>query len=246
MMPAQGARVAAMPGGIRSAGPITAGSVAHSFPHYGHPVAGVRPIGPARVAPHGTAIRTSLSAAGLKNHPSTASSLSKSRHNTNQFGSTFYEDETNVPGLGFDYVHFAAVHPNGVGARHRFVSGGSVVPFLGGGIYMPIPYYVEQPAEEAPAAEPADTSEELAEADAPRGNTIVRRSAAPLPETSSEYVFVRKDGTMFFAVAYSWNAGSLQYVTKEGLRRSVPLSTLDLDATQQFNEQRGITVRLPA
>jgi hypothetical protein len=59
-------------------------------------------------------------------------------------------------------------------------------------------------------------------------------------------VFVRRDGTVFFAVAFSFSAGNLQYVTKEGLRRSVPANTLDLDATQQFNEQRGVTVRLPA
>jgi hypothetical protein len=59
-------------------------------------------------------------------------------------------------------------------------------------------------------------------------------------------VFVRRDGTVFLAVAFSFSAGNLQYVTKEGLRRSVPANTLDLDATQQFNEQRGVTVRLPA
>ena len=57
---------------------------------------------------------------------------------------------------------------------------------------------------------------------------------------------MRRDGTIIFAVAYSFNAGNLQYVTKDGLRRSIPLNTLDFDATQQFNEQRGVTVRLPA
>ena len=51
---------------------------------------------------------------------------------------------------------------------------------------------------------------------------------------------------MFFAVAYSWDQGSLRYVSSEGLRRTVSREALDLDATQQFNEQRGMTFRAPA
>jgi hypothetical protein len=58
-------------------------------------------------------------------------------------------------------------------------------------------------------------------------------------------VFVRRDGTLFFAVAYSWESGNLSYVTQEGFRRSVPRDALDLDATQQFNEQRGLNFRIP-
>jgi hypothetical protein len=54
---------------------------------------------------------------------------------------------------------------------------------------------------------------------------------------------VRRDGTVFFAVAYAWENGTLRYVTSEGLRRSVAHETLDLSATQQFNEQRGLNFR---
>jgi hypothetical protein len=63
---------------------------------------------------------------------------------------------------------------------------------------------------------------------------------------SEQYVFVRRDGTVFFAVAYSWEEGNLFYVTQDGLRRSVTSDLLDLDATQQFNEQRGLTFKAPA
>jgi hypothetical protein len=63
---------------------------------------------------------------------------------------------------------------------------------------------------------------------------------------SSEYVFVRKDGTVFFAVAYTWENGMLRYITREGLRRNASSDSLDLNATQQFNEQRGVNFRLPA
>jgi len=66
------------------------------------------------------------------------------------------------------------------------------------------------------------------------------------PQSPSQaYVFVRRDGTVFFAVAYSWESGNLCYVTQEGMRRSVARDALDLNATQQFNEQRGLTFQIP-
>jgi hypothetical protein len=79
---------------------------------------------------------------------------------------------------------------------------------------------------------------------APAPPPIEEASAAPRP--TEEFVFVRRDGTVFFAVAYAWENGVLRCVTSEGLRRSVTRETLDLNATQQFNEQRGLNFRLPA
>jgi len=73
-----------------------------------------------------------------------------------------------------------------------------------------------------------------------------RMRSEPLPPEQAEYVFVRQDGSLIFAVAYSLINDRLQYVTAEGLRRTIPLNTLDLNATQQFNEQRGVSIRLPA
>jgi MFS superfamily sulfate permease-like transporter len=63
---------------------------------------------------------------------------------------------------------------------------------------------------------------------------------------SEQYVFVRRDGTLFFAVAYSWENQTLRYITQEGQRRSVTREALDLAATQQFNEQRGLNFLSPA
>jgi len=69
--------------------------------------------------------------------------------------------------------------------------------------------------------------------------------ASAAPRQTEEFVFVRgRHGV--FAVAYAWENGTLRYVTSEGLRRSVARETLDLNATQQFNEQRGLSFRLPA
>ena len=68
---------------------------------------------------------------------------------------------------------------------------------------------------------------------------------APAPE-QAQYVFIKRDGSIIFAVGYSLLNDRLQYVTEEGLRRTIPLSTLDIDATQQFNDQRGVPIKLPA
>src|SRR5260370_21202598 len=71
--------------------------------------------------------------------------------------------------------------------------------------------------------------------------------SAPVPQPDVEqYVFVRRDGGVVFAVAYSWDKGTLRYVTPEGQRRSIGRDALDLNATQQFNEQRGLTFQAPA
>jgi hypothetical protein len=155
-----------------------------------------------------------------------------------------------VPGLGFDYAHFFAVHP---GWGSQILTAGVVVPFGGyGGFYLPIPYYsapyysAPPQQEEQPAAETSGA----AQPDNSRNQQVVsEQPAAPYYYSSSEpvyeYVFVKRDGTKIFAVAYSLTKDKLQYVTKEGLRRSLPLDALDFDATQKSNEERGNTIKLP-
>jgi hypothetical protein len=201
-----------------------------------HAAAGVHTV-PA----HGTTVLRS---------PATAGSARTPRQNANtlldEFGNSFATNQLPVPGLGFDYVHFAAVHPDAFKNHFHNGNNGFVIPFLGGGIYVPVPYYAEQPAAPAEnvAPENSEAAENSSDTDTATTTSYTPR-ITPKLEPSSEYVFVRRDGTVFFAVAYSFSAGNLRYVTKEGLRRSVPLNALDPDATQQFNEQRGVTVHLP-
>jgi hypothetical protein len=161
------------------------------------------------------------------------------------------EHDNGVPGLGFDYPHYAATHPN---STHRDFQGGSISPFVGGGIYIPTMSYVPAvaPAETAAEEQPSQPNDAVAETDEQK----VEEQAPPAPyvrprwkETltpSTEYIFVRRDGTVFFAVAYSWMNGNLQYVTQDGFRKLVPATTLDLDATTHFNEQRGVPFHSPA
>jgi hypothetical protein len=163
-------------------------------------------------------------------------------------GAPAAENDFGVPGLGFDYVHYAATHPNG-GRRH---SNGGIVPFVGGGIYVPYPVYMEggAPAEPAVESSPAEAEQPApAEVAAARPADVAVRSHAnssALAEPDSEYVFVRRDGTVFFAVAFTFDSATLRYITRDGFRKTAPLASLDLAATQQFNEQRGLSPRLPS
>lgn len=152
-----------------------------------------------------------------------------------------------APGLGFDYAHFFAVHPNW-GKFHPV--DGAVFPWGGGGgFYIPIPYYTastpEEPEEEQDAANqppppyPPAVTEEPPSVPRPRGGSYM--SSEPV----SEFVFVKHDGSTFSAVAYSWTKDKLQYVTKDGLRRSTGIDSLDLAATERMNQERGNTVNLP-
>jgi len=163
-------------------------------------------------------------------------------------------EDTNVPGLGFDYTHLAATHPQGNPGRDRnrqFV--GAYFPFFGGGYYMPL---FPDDVEEAPPAEAqqGDTGEPDQPAGSQRHSDTRQNYAVqnypPAPEPtpkgeSEEYVFVRRDGTVFFAVAYTWEGSTLRYVGSEGVRHVLASDKLDLDATQQFNEQRGLNFRVP-
>ena len=165
----------------------------------------------------------------------------------------FTSDFVPVPGLGFDMVHLAATRgPEAVGAgRHRRQQP-ILFPFIDGGFFLPSsPGIVEEAA--APEA-PEDGNAETEVAERLRRTRVMQAAPAPppieeasaVPRQTEEFVFVRRDGTVFFAVAYAWENGTLRYVTSEGLRRSVARETLDLNATQQFNEQRGLNFRSPA
>ncbi|MEQ1352724.1 MAG: hypothetical protein ABLT11_01835, partial [Candidatus Acidiferrum sp.] len=168
----------------------------------------------------------------------------------------FSRDSEAVPGLGFDYSHVAATRPGGVNGRHHHGNnrndGAVLFPFFGGGGYF-VPTGSDVMADygaEGQPVEEADDEEGAAPAERPARVYNVDRLPAlgpPAPQRDvPEYIFVRRDGTVFFAVAYTWESGSLRYVSSEGLSRSVSRETLDLNATQQFNEQRGMAFRSPA
>jgi len=161
-----------------------------------------------------------------------------------------------APGLGFDAVHQSATCRAGtVGLRRSGVQVPLFFPFFEGGFFLP---GTTTAVEEGSTAENSPTEAMDAEAREPgrryrAAQPVTAPTPAPAVETDSaapadteEFVFVRRDGAVFFAVAYAWEKGTLRYITSQGLRRTVMQDVLDLDATRQFNEQRGLNFRLPA
>jgi hypothetical protein len=160
-----------------------------------------------------------------------------------------FSQDLPAPGLGFDETHVVATrgHRSGEHGRNRFDSG--FFPFFDGGFILPTPVAVEQaPANEVQEEVVApDTQERSQRARSPESAPASSAEAAPVPRRETEeYVFVRRDGTVFFAMAYSWDNGMLRYITQDGLRRSISGDVLDLGATQQFNDQRGLNFHAPA
>ena len=216
--------------------------------------------GGTRMAPRGTSPRFRPGGPGpvrVTRRPSTTS-----RGTT--FNRAFDFNETqfgDAPGLGFDETHLRNTRPRDFdhnGRRNRFNN--SFFPFYGGGFFLPYDYgypyddtYGEGPVADSQPQPQYDVAEEAPEP--PHARTHYREPEPPAvsrdvpaePQAKTEeYVFVRRDGTLFFAVAYTWDKGTLRYITSEGVRRSATSDTLDLGATQQFNEQRGMSFHLPA
>jgi len=161
-------------------------------------------------------------------------------------------DCNSAPGFGFDAVHQAAVCGS-TSFGSRGFQGPLFFPFFDGGLFLPGSAVTAEETAAAETAQPEETDTEARESR--RRTRVAQASPAPAPATEAassalpendEFVFVRRDGTVFFAAAYSWENGTLRYVTSQGLRRTVKQDALDLSATQQFNEQRGLSFRSPA
>lgn len=164
-----------------------------------------------------------------------------------------FEPVNGVPGLGFDFPHLAAVS-RGLPQRFVFMNNGffpffTPIFFDSLPLYYPseagIPdYYSEagqqpifiltQPPQPQPGvAPPAETT--------PRAPQV----PAPPPPELGQLILVRRDGQVLLAVAFTANHGQLTYITREGTRRSFPVSELDKDATRQMNDTNGTSVSLP-
>ncbi len=157
-----------------------------------------------------------------------------------------------APGLGFDAAHLAAIcGTTTFGSRTSGFGFPLFFPFFDGGFSIPSSPAAVAEGSTADAQQPEETDAEPLERG--RRSRVVRQvppaaaeTASSAPAENEEFVFVRRDGTVFFAVAYAWEKGTLRYITSQGLRRTVTQDALDLNATQQFNEQRGLNFRSPA
>lgn len=168
----------------------------------------------------------------------------------------------NVPGLGFDYSHLAAINGN-LGerafidpvtqqdialseqlARSTPAFAGGFIPFWGG-YSEPVIEEAEPQAQQQPRIiilqEPAPAAARTAPS--PSSAESASQQEPPLPDIG-EFTLVLRDGSKIKAVAFSRQNDQIVYITSDGRRNSFPVSDLDRTATQQLNQQRGAPLHL--
>ncbi len=174
--------------------------------------------------------------------------------------STLIADQVSVPGLGFDYAHLAAVSGNlrfdtpSFRVGRHFRDSGFITPVFFGGY----PYYLDA----ADYAPPQQQQPQVIVIQQPVPMTVMPQAApsssgdsnnnaaavapalsvAPVREVG-DFVLVRRDGKILFASMYTIIGSDLRYVTPEGIRRTLPMAELDVDATRAMNEARGTTLQ---
>ena len=157
-------------------------------------------------------------------------------------------DSLAVPGLGFDFVHAAAVNRS----LNRIAPG----VFFAPASFVTLPFFTAQPevivVQSPPPvivvqSPPPVIIREGASAEAAGDSPSAHPQAAPEPRReASEYVFIQRDGRVVFAVAFTVEGNRVFYITREGNRRALAIGAIDFEATTRMNEERGIRVNLPA
>jgi hypothetical protein len=172
-----------------------------------------------------------------------------------------------VPGLGFDFPHLAAI--NGAMRNSSMQFGhqghhaqGSFVPLFFGG--YPYDYSdlgsdqedqqqdqltgdQSQPQPQTPVTQQPVPAQQGTDSGSDTGNLpapVSEPQASEQVPDVGNFIFVRRDGRILFASVFSVVGPQLQYVSPEGIRRTLAMSDLDVDATQQMNEARGTTVQI--
>jgi hypothetical protein len=223
---------------------------------------------PARRAPANFA---SPSTTALQTRPHAArSQILPSGRFSSDFASdenlTSFHGISGVPGLGFDFPHLAAINGGWRFNSEQFGHHGhrvreSFVPiFFGGYAYAyddlssdqqdqqddQLNVQQSQPQPQNPLIQQSVPDQQGADAGADRGNLSASVSEpqadVPIPDVGN-FIFVRRDGRVLFASVFSVVGSQLQYVSPEGIRRTLAMSDVDTDATQQMNEARGTTVQ---
>ncbi|HVB35088.1 MAG TPA: hypothetical protein VNJ52_12050 [Patescibacteria group bacterium] len=163
-----------------------------------------------------------------------------------------------IPGLGFDFTHLAAVN-SGLAIRafidpvteHELAvaeslpeqapAGVGFFPTFGFDGAIPATVATSQPqviVVQEPVLQPARAATPAA----PPPAAAAAPPAPPLPV--GELYLVRRDGGVIRAIAFSEQDGQIVYITKGGMRRSMALDELDIDATEERNAERGTILHL--
>lgn len=163
-----------------------------------------------------------------------------------------------TPGLGFDFNHLAAMN-SGLAVRsfidpvtqHELAVAESLpeqtpvgvgfFPTFGFDGAIPSAAASSQPqviVVQEPVSQPAAAAAPAAPPPA------VKAAPAPPPLPVGELYLVRRDGSVIRAIAFSQQNGQIVYITKDGMRHSMPVGELNIQATQRRNAERGTILHL--
>lgn len=205
------------------------------------------------------------SSSGTTGNTSTNSNPTVAVFNPDTGTTTFQDFTGQVPGLGFDFAHLAAISGNlaekalidpatqaelalaerlnrgAVGGQAFFLS-----DFGGSAPVYEAPEAPPQPAPQIIIVQPPASAVAPAAPGSAQAQPRVEEeqvAAAPVSE-ASDFLFVLKSGVMVSAVAFTRQGDQLVYVTREGNRRTLSVATIDSDATTQVNAARGVPLKL--
>jgi len=66
----------------------------------------------------------------------------------------------------------------------------------------------------------------------------------PMATKSWAYIIATKSGTVWIARDYSVRNGNVELTTTAGEKKTIPLTDIDRDTTEELNRERGVTVQL--
>lgn len=222
------------------------------------PVAAVRPAQPAaRAAARPRAVAPKSSA----NQPSGAAQAARNRRAGSAFpappglfpNSPSLNDLFGAPVSAATGGPFAnGLHSHSGHHDHPGPAQSAFVPFVFG---YPYSYddFSGQPADQAAAQPPASQGDEqlsaeqqdesqATEADNRAADSFNAQPPEPVRDIGN-FILIRRDGSTLLACAFSVVGPQLRYITPDGTRRTLPMSDLDVNATQEVNEARGTTLQ---
>ncbi len=223
-----------------------------------------RPAPPRRMAP-APVMRQSSGSSGIQTNGTATTATFTNGSSTFTFlnGSALSVGEllNPVPGLGFDFAHLAAINRDldiralidpitqqRLALAERLLRESPSPVFFPAFFPESAPIVMEQPPQQpqqppiiivqqptAPSAAPVTAIEQP---------VTQARAEVPLPD-AGEFILVKRDGTQISAVAFTRQGEQIAYITRDGKRRFLPASDLDVDSTKMVNEDRGTSLMFP-
>jgi len=195
---------------------------------------------------------------------------SPSGYHTNSFGSITGFGNVVYPGTGHPPAIPSSTNINrrpvgpgiGPGTGHGRFRGGSAIVYVpygvGGSYYEPGEaaaggYYPQQPQQQAPQVVInqnfiSETARPMVREYTSDPSGAIRlyqpEPAAQVPEENPTYLIAFKDHTIYAALAYWVEDGTLHYVSPLGAHNQVSLDQIDLAFTERLNRERGLDFRL--